>query len=100
MFYFIMFIISESKTILLPLCMGQLKRHFIRKQEMTLCVAILGDILTSLHGDKVKVTMVTPTITMVTLPYQKVLDNHLTVNHVNQCACTGIIVYCMSLIQI
>ncbi|KAK2163113.1 hypothetical protein LSH36_85g03072 [Paralvinella palmiformis] len=42
---------EESKVILLPLCMGQLKRHLIHKQEMSLCATMLGDILSILHED-------------------------------------------------
>ena len=39
----------ESKTILIPLCMGQLRHHLGVKQEMNLCANILADILSSIQ---------------------------------------------------
>ena len=41
--------LTESRKILLPMCMAQLKRHLVVKQETILCSSILGDILVYIH---------------------------------------------------
>ncbi|KAK2187560.1 hypothetical protein NP493_162g07017 [Ridgeia piscesae] len=45
-----MFSCKESRKIILPMCMAQLKRHLVVKQETILCSNILGDILVYIHS--------------------------------------------------
>ena len=40
---------SDCRSILVPVCLSQLKRYMIQKQNMKLCSDLLGDLLIVLH---------------------------------------------------
>ena len=42
----------ECRTMLLPLCLAQLKHHMVQRQELMLCGKILGELLKELHANR------------------------------------------------
>lgn len=55
----------EPRSLLLPLCISQLKVHMVHQQEINLCTTILGNLLIAIHADKQEGLDVTESIQVI-----------------------------------